>query len=91
MTFFNTLWTALTWWQVSLVAILTVYTFIRAFFIYENGSYKSVLLGYNANSIKLYHIIWFLIDIPAAILGLFFPIIKAVFSLDVIPLRQKKK
>lgn len=89
MNFLNVLVIELTWWQMSLIAIFTVYTFIRAFFIYEHGSYKHTLLGYGAKSIKLYHIIWFLVDIPAAILGLFFPLIKTIFSLDVIPLSQK--
>lgn len=86
----NLLTNQLTWWQLSLVSIFTIYTLLRAWHIYEVG-YKYSLLGYGAKSVKLYHIIWFIVDIPAVILGQFFPLIKFLFSVDVFPLKQDKK
>lgn len=82
----TTLITDLTWWQVGLLAIYTLYTLIRAFWIFGEGL-RSATIG-NSKDIKLYHILWMIVDIPAIILGSIFPVFKKVFSIPVIPLKK---
>ncbi|MEH7782718.1 hypothetical protein CN526_26975 [Bacillus wiedmannii] len=86
----STLITDLTWWQMSLLGIYTLYTLIRSFWIFNSGL-KEATIGYGAKSIKLYHILWAVIDIPAILLGTLFPLLKLLFSIPVIPLKQDKK
>lgn len=82
--------TELTWWQFAMLGIYSIYVVVRAFWIFNSGL-KLATVGYGAKSIKLYHILWAIIDIPAIILGTIFPVLKAVFSIPVIPLKQDKK
>lgn len=83
----NTLITSLTWWQLSLLGIYSAYTLIRAFWIFNVGL-RDAVIG-SSKDIKLYHILWALIDIPAIFLGTLFPLFKKVFSIPVIPLKKK--
>lgn len=84
----NTLITDLTWWQTALVVIYALYTLGRAIWIFNSGL-KEAVLG-TSKDIKLYHILWSVIDIPAIILGTLFPLIKKIFSIPVIPLKRNQ-
>jgi hypothetical protein len=85
----NTIITALTWWQMALLIIYTLYTLIRAFWIFNSGLREATIGG--SKDIQLYHILWMLIDIPAIVLGTLFPLFKLVFSIPVIPLKKNKR
>jgi hypothetical protein len=80
--------TQLTWWQASLLLTYTLYTLFRAFCIFNDGL-KYSLLGCS-DVIKLYHVLWFIIDIPAIILGKLYPLLKFVFCIPIFPLRKDK-
>jgi hypothetical protein len=80
------LFTALTWWQIGLLAIYTLYTLIRAFWIFDAG-FRSAMIG-SDKDIKLYHILWAVIDIPAIVLGTLFPVFKKIFNIPVFPLKK---
>ena len=84
-----TLFMELTWWQAGLLLIYITYTIIRALQIYNEGT-KEALIG-DSCCLRLYHILRAVIDIPALILGTFFPILKKVFSVPIAPLKTKKK
>lgn len=83
----NELITDLTWWQIALLGIYSLYTLIRAFWIFNSGL-RDAMIGSNKD-IKLYHILWGIIDIPAIILGTIFPLFKALFNIPVIPLKKR--
>lgn len=85
----NTIITALTWWQMGLLAIYTLYTLIRAFWIFNSG-FREATIG-DSKDIQLYHILWMLIDIPAIVLGTLFPLFKLIFAIPVIPLKKNKR
>lgn len=87
----NWLWTsliALPWWGITLWVLYTIYFVGRAIYLYfevqEHGlweGYKRVFIGKYENTLRLYHIIRMIIDIPSAIVGLVFPIIQKIFTL----------
>lgn len=76
--------------QTYCLTIYTLYTLIRAIWIFNSGL-REATVGRYAENIKLYHILWGIIDIPAIILGTFFPVLKLLFAVPVIPLKQKKQ
>lgn len=84
---FNVLFTQLNWWELALLGIYSLYTLIRAFWIFGSGL-KEATIGSNKD-IMLYHILWIIIDIPAVILGSLFPLFKKLFSIPVIPLKKR--
>jgi hypothetical protein len=84
----NAMLSQLLWWQWSILVIYTLYTFIRALWIFNDGL-REALIG-ESNHIKLYHVIWGLIDIPAIILGKLFPVLKMIFNVNLFPLNEKK-
>lgn len=84
----NNLFTSLSWWQVSLLVAYTLYTLVRAFWIFGSGL-REATIG-SSKDIKLYHILWAIIDIPAIILGTLFPLFKKLFGIPVIPLKKNK-
>lgn len=84
----NVLISELLWWQTALLGIYSLYTLARAIWIFNEGL-KDAVLGYG-NTIKLYHILWAIIDIPAIILGMLFPFLKMLFSIPIFPLKEKK-
>jgi hypothetical protein len=73
-----------------LLGIYSLYTLVRAW-SYFNDGIKMGLLGYGAEDIKLYHILWGIIDIPAMILGSLFPVLKFFFNIPVFPLKKRGK
>lgn len=83
----NDLIADLTWWQTALLGIYSLYTLIRAFWIFNSGL-RDAMIGSNKD-IKLYHILWGVIDIPAIILGTIFPLFKMLFNIPVIPLKKR--
>lgn len=84
----NNLFTDLTWWEVGLLFIYTIYTFIRAWTYFSYGI-KSTLID-NGKSIKLYHILWSVIDVPSIVLGRVYHVIKFLFSVDIYKFKAKK-
>lgn len=80
----------LTLMQTLLIVYYVVYTLIRAIWILCFGL-KVVAFRNGATSIKLYQIIWVIIDIPAIILSMIFKAFKFLLLIPVIPLRQDKK
>lgn len=84
----NTLFVELTWWQIAIVLIYTLYTLIRAYFIYAEG-FLSATLAYG-DTLKLYHILWAVIDIPAIIIGMFYPVLKYLFSVPIFDWKKKQ-
>lgn len=84
----NLLFTILPWWQVALLGIYSLYTLIRAFWIFNVGLREATIGG--NKDIKLYHILWAIIDIPAILLGTLFPLFKLLFNIPVIPLKKDK-
>jgi hypothetical protein len=83
----NLLISSLTWWQIALLGIYSLYTLIRAFWIFNSGL-REAMIG-SSKDIQLYHILWAIIDIPAMILGTLFPLFKKLFSIPVIPLKKR--
>ena len=82
----NTLFIQLTWWEIALLGIYSFYTVIRAFWIFDSGL-RQATIG-KSRDIKLYHILWSVIDIPAIILGTLFPLFKRLFSITVVHLKH---
>jgi len=87
---FHALFINLTWWQVGLMIIYLIYIICRSISIYRYGL-KGSYIDYGEKSIKLYHIIWAVIDIPAIVLGKFFPVLHAIFSVDIYYFKEKKE
>jgi hypothetical protein len=85
----STLVSDLAAWQWFLLVIYALYTLGRAVWIFNSGL-RDALLGYG-DTIKLYHILWTIVDIPAILLGKFFPVLKAIFNIPVIPLKKENK
>lgn len=77
----------LAWYWFALLLLYTAYTLIRAFWIYGAG-YREAMIG-SSKDIKLYHILWGIIDIPAIILSSIFPLFKLLFNIPVIPLKKR--
>jgi hypothetical protein len=86
----NTLFIDLTWWQYALLAIYTLYTLFRAFYIFDMGL-KDAIIGHGQNEVKLYHLLWSIVDIPAIVLGKLFPLIKFLFSVPILRINREKK
>lgn len=84
--FFNVLWNELTWWQLVLAVMYIIYSCIRAIGYYEEGFRDYLIRG--EKDVRLYHIILFIVDIPALLFGQFIPIIKKVFAIKVFPLKK---
>ena len=86
----NALFIALTWWQMVLLGIYTLYTLIRGMYYFNDGV-KATLLGYREYDFRLYHLILIVIDIPSMILGRFYHVIKFIFSLKLYTLKEKRR
>jgi hypothetical protein len=89
---------ALPWWAMTLWLAYTLYFIIRACMIWkattEDGvikGYKYVFFGYKPKHIRLYHLLRMLFDIPPAIIGLFFPLIKAICRMKIYTFEEGKK
>lgn len=87
---------ALPWWGTILWIAYLVYFLYRAYEIWEltdkHGiakGYKYVFMG-NGRTLRLYHLLRMIIDIPPAILGLFFPLLRKIFSLKLYEFKEKK-
>lgn len=88
---------ALPWWATILWIAYLVYFLYRAYEIWEITDkygiikgYKIVFLGHNGRTLRLYHLLRMIIDIPSAILGLFFPLLRKIFSLKLYEFKEKK-
>lgn len=85
-------------WATILWIIYAIYFTYRACQIWiatdEMGivkGYGYVFLGYNQRTLRLYHLLRMIIDIPPAILGLLFPLLQKIFSLKIYEFKEKKK
>lgn len=96
----NWLWTsfvALPWWAMILWCAYTIYFIIRAWNIWDETTdygvakgYKNVIFGYEKH-IRLYHVVRIVFDIPPAIIGLLFPLLRKMFSLKLYTFKEEKK
>lgn len=97
MDILNFLWTELTWWQLSLLAIYTLYTLFTSFHIHDYidgfGFVKGTRHMYtnHKDELLLYHIIFFIINIPAYLLGSTFPFFKKVFAIKIFKFKKETK
>lgn len=65
---------------VGIIAIAyVIYTLIRAHSYWEEGV-KETLIGWRRYDLRLYHIIWFIIDIPAVFIGRIYHVFARIFS-----------
>lgn len=96
---FSWLWikfTDLPWWAMVFWGIYFLYTLQRAYEIWtattELGLWKGYRFAFfNKKEIRLYHLVRIVVDLPAAIVGLFFPVIRKVFSLKLYEFKDEKK
>lgn len=89
---------ALPWWAMTLWVAYTLYFIIRACEIWqatnESGmikGYKYVFFGYKPKHVRLYHLVRIVFDIPPAIIGLFFPFVKATLRMKIYTFEDGKK
>jgi hypothetical protein len=89
---------SLPWWATILWVVYLIYFIYRACKIWEWTNdygivkgYRYVFLGYKGKVLRLYHLLIMIFDIPPAILGLFFPVIKKVFSFKIYEFKDNKK
>ncbi|MEK5036265.1 hypothetical protein MKY96_32970 [Paenibacillus sp. FSL R7-0302] len=95
------LWTALIalpWWVMTLWGAYTIYFICRAWYIWQQTTddglkegYKYVFLGHKPKYLRLHHILRMIIDIPPALLGLLFPLIRAIFRMKIYEFKQPEK
>lgn len=88
---------ALPWWAMILWITYLIYFVCRVSDIwnetYRYGivkGYRIIFLGHNGRVLRLYHVLRMIIDIPPAILGLFFPLLRKIFSLKIYEFKDKK-
>lgn len=86
----------LTWWQRLLWVVYLIYFITRSYKYWietEHGlrkGYRRMIFGYN-KEIRLYHILLIIFDIPPAIIGLTFPILKRILSFKIYTFKEKDK
>lgn len=83
----SVLFVELTWWQVGLLIVYALYTLGRAYAYFLEGI-KYSLLGYHKREVRLYHVIWLVIDIPSIVLGRFYHVLKFIFSVKVFSFKE---
>lgn len=57
-----------------------IYSLYRAHKYWEDGI-KETLLGWKKNDLRLYHIIWIVVDIPSIFIGRIYHVIAKIFSM----------
>lgn len=84
----------LPWWMEILVFAYAIYFIVRSIMIYKETSdegivkgYKNIFLGRNPEYLRLYHVLRMIIDIPPLALGIFFPLLRFIFTLKIVRLR----
>lgn len=92
------LWTtvrAFAWWQTTLWIVYTIYFGLRSWHFWEETEtglwkgYRNVIFGYE-KEIRVYHIFRILFDIPPAIVGLFFPILRSILRFKIYEFKDEK-
>jgi hypothetical protein len=86
----HVLFVSLTWWQVGLLVIYLIYILFRARSIYAYGM-KGSFIDYSEKAVKLYHVIWAVIDIPAILIGKFFPVLRAIGDINLYKFKEEEK
>ena len=74
-------------WLVILLVLYAIYTIIRAIWIWGAG-WKEANFINGGDDIKLYHILWSIVDVPAIILSILVPILKFFFNIPVYPRKK---
>jgi hypothetical protein len=90
-----TKFTDLTWWQMILWGLYTIYFLSTAQKFWEETDryglvkgYMNVIFGY-AKVFRLYHIVLIIFNIPPAIIGLLFPLIKIILRFKLYEFKQE--
>jgi|GEM_PF-6305177 len=87
----------LPWWAMLLWFVYALYFFIRAYHVWDETSDQGLVKGYrrvffgHEKDVRLYHIIRIILDIPPALVGLFFPLLRFLFHLKVYTIRDGKE
>lgn len=91
-----TVFTDLTWWQMTLWIAYTIYFVVRSCMFWGEtedttlwNGYKRAMFGHD-KYFRVYHVVKVVFDIPPAILGLFFPILRALLSFKLYEFKIKK-
>lgn len=96
--FCNFLWNkfiALTGWQMVLWVVYLIYFVARTYAYWEAASDKGVWKGYRYvligkdTHLRLFHIIWGIIDVPMAAIGLFLPIITHTLTFKIYQFKKQ--
>ena len=84
------------WWQMILCGAYFIYFLIRShdFWVSTDNSgilkgYKYVIFGYG-KVFRVYHIVRILFDIPPAIIGLLFPVLKSILRFKIYEFKPEK-
>lgn len=93
---FLTEFKALPVWLAVLAIVYAIYFFVRAYNIWEHTrdrgirkGYRRVFFGYG-NDIRIYHLIRIVFDIPPAIVGLLFPLVRKIFALKIYTFKKQE-
>lgn len=100
MDFVTVLWTKftdLTWWQMILWLAYAIYFICRAYAYWVETSgdkkfwkgYKHVMFGRYEKYFRVYHIIVIIFDVPPAIVGLFFPVLRQVLTFKIYEFKKE--
>lgn len=101
MSFISLSWTAfinLPWWAFILTIAYALYFVFRACAFWQeqkdNDSfwmgYRRVIFGYD-KVFRLYHIVRILFDIPPALIGLTFPLLRKVLTMKIYEFKDEKE
>jgi hypothetical protein len=101
MNFITAFWITfinLTWWQFTLVIAYTLYFCVRAYAFWEEQSdnksfwkgYRRVIFGFD-KAFRVYHIVRILFDIPPAIIGLTFPLLRKVLAFKIYEFKDERE
>lgn len=90
-------WVGLTWWQMLLWGAYFIYFLVRSWAFWDetrdNGlwrGYKRLIFSYD-KYFRVYHIVKIIFDIPSAIVGLFFPILRRILTFKIYEFKELKE
>lgn len=84
---------SLTWWQMILWIVYTLYFIGRSYHFWDETKhkfwkgYKNVIFGYD-EYFRVYHIVRIIFDIPPAIVGLLFPALRKLLAFKIYKLNK---
>jgi hypothetical protein len=86
---------SLTWWQMILWGSYFIYFIVRTWAFWDETreslwkGYKRVIFSYE-KYFRVYHIIRIIFDIPPALLGLLFPILRKLLAFKIYEFKSEK-